>query len=182
MQQAQRFSVAAPADGVAPVRILMPSPIGALGVELRSTVVTRVVIDPAATERATFTPLHKMCGGEPLDEVCGRLAEYFAGARRKLDVEWSLAPSGCTGFARRVLKETAKIPYGKTRTFESLAEVTGRPDAHPQVLAALLTNPIPIVIACHRVIAADGGLGGYVAGIERKRWLLSAESAPRLEL
>jgi methylated-DNA-[protein]-cysteine S-methyltransferase len=181
MQQAQRFSVATPATGIAPVRILMPSPIGPLGVELRSTAVTRVVIDPAAPERATFTPLQEMRGGELLDEVCGRLAEYFAGARRKLDIEWNLGPSGCTGLARRVLKEVAKIPYGKTRTFEGIADATGRSEALPQVLAALLTNPIPIVIACHRVIAADGGLGGYVAGVERKSWLLAAESSPRLE-
>ena len=158
----------------------MPSPIGPLGVELRLTAVTRVVIDPAAAERAAFTPLHEV-RSELLDEVCGRLSEYFAGARRKLDIEWNLGASGCTGFARRVLKETAKVPYGKTRTFESIADVAGRPDAHPQVLAVLLTNPIPIVIACHRVIAADGGLGGYVAGIERKRWLLAAESSPRIE-
>jgi methylated-DNA-[protein]-cysteine S-methyltransferase len=131
------------------------------------------------TERATFPPLHQMRGSELLDEVCGRLSEYFAGARRKLDIEWNLGPSGCTGFARRVLKETAKIPYGKTRTCESIADVTGRPGAHPEVLAVLLTNPIPIVIACHRVITAGGGPCGYVAGIERKRWLLAAETSPR---
>jgi len=182
MQQAQRFSLPDHGDGVVPVRILMPSPLGALGVELRLAAVTRVVIDPADAERSTFTPLHELRGSELLDEVCGRLSEYFAGARRKLDVDFNLGPCGCTGFARRVLKEAAKIPYGRTRTFESIADLAGRPEAHLQVLSVLLANPIPIVIACHRVVGNDGALGGYVAGLERKRWLLALESSARVEL
>lgn len=159
----------------------MPSPIGALGVELRRNVVTRVVIEPGEVEQTSFTPLHEMASSELLDEVCGRISEYFAGARRKLELEWNLAPCGCQGYARRVLKEVAKIPYGRTRTCAGIAELTGRPGASPQVVAALLTNPLPIVIACHRVIADDGGLGGYVAGADRKRWLLALESSARLE-
>jgi methylated-DNA-[protein]-cysteine S-methyltransferase len=182
MQQAQRFTLTAQGDGVVPIRILMPSPIGPLGVELRRTAVTRVLIDPAEAERASFIPLHEIDGSELLDEVCGRLSEYFAGARRKLELEFNLAPCGCTGFARRVLKEAAKIPYGKTRTFQGIADLAGRPEAHLQVLSILLANPIPIVIACHRVVASDGGLGGYVAGAERKGWLLALESSARVEI
>jgi methylated-DNA-[protein]-cysteine S-methyltransferase len=81
-----------------------------------------------------------------------------------------------------VLKEAAKIPYGKTRTFQGIADLAGRPEAHLQVLSILLANPIPIVIACHRVVASDGGLGGYVAGAERKGWLLALESSARVEI
>jgi methylated-DNA-[protein]-cysteine S-methyltransferase len=181
MQEVQRFGLTAQ-GGAVPIRILMPSPIGPLGVELRQAAVTRVSIDPAEPERASFTPLHEVGGSEILDEVCGRLSEYFAGARRKLDIAWNLGPCGCTGFPRRVLKEAAKIPYGKTRTCQGLADLSGRPEARLQVVSILLANPIPIVIACHRVIADDGGLGSYVAGTERKRWLLALESAPRIEV
>jgi methylated-DNA-[protein]-cysteine S-methyltransferase len=181
MQQAQPSVFPVAVQDVVPVRILMPSPIGALGVELCRTAVTRVVIEPADSERSAFTPLHQLAGSELFDEVCGRISEYFAGARRKLELEWSLIPCGIDGYARRVLKEAAKIPYGRTRTFESIADLTGRPDAYPQVLSILLSNPIPIVIACHRVVADDGGLGGYVAGLDRKRWLLELESSPRVE-
>jgi methylated-DNA-[protein]-cysteine S-methyltransferase len=159
----------------------MPSPIGALGVELHRTVVTRLVIEPAEPERLSFTPLHEATGSDLLDEVCGRISEYLAGARRKLELEWNLGPCGCKGYARRVLKEVAKIPYGRTRTAEGIAGLTGRPDACPQVVAILLANPIPIVIACHRVVAADGSPGGYVAGVERKRWLLALESSAYVE-
>jgi methylated-DNA-[protein]-cysteine S-methyltransferase len=181
MQETQSSVLPAALPGAVPVRILMPSPIGLLGVELRRTTVTRLVIDPAEAERLSFTPLHEMAGSELLDEVCGRISEYFAGARRKLDLEWNLGPCGCNGYARRVLKEAAKIPYGRTRTIEGIADLTGRPDAHPQVVSILLANPMPIVIACHRVIANDGGVGDYVAGADRKRWLLALEGSARIE-
>jgi len=157
------------------LRVLMPSPIGALGVELLGTALTRLIIEPAEPERSSYTPLHLLDGSDTLDEVFGRLAEYFAGARRKLDLEFDLAVSGVAAFVRRVLKETAKVPYGKTRTYQEIAEASGRPDCRPDVLAALRENPIPIVIPCHRVVAEDGGLGEYVGGGQRKRWLLDLE-------
>jgi len=181
MHPTQRYSFPEARDAVAPVRILMPSPVGPLGVELQRTAVTRLLIDPGEAERCSFIPLHEVDGSELLDEICGRLAEYLAGARRRLDLEFNLAPCGCTAYARRVLKETAKIPYGKTRTCLGLADQTGRPEAHTQVSSILLANPLPIVIACHRVLASDGSLGGYVGGVERKRWLLALESSARIE-
>ena len=157
------------------LRVLMPSPIGPLGVELLGTALTRLIIEPAEPERSSYTALHLLDGSDSLDEVFGRLAEYFAGARRKLDVEFDLAVSGVAAFVRRVLKETAKVPYGKTRTYQEIAEASGRPDCRPDVLAALRENPIPVVIPCHRVVAEDGGLGEYVGGGQRKRWLLDLE-------
>jgi methylated-DNA-[protein]-cysteine S-methyltransferase len=158
------------------LRVLMPSPIGPLGVELLGTALTRLIIAPAEPDRSSFTPLHRLDGSDSLDEVFGRLAEYFAGARRKLDVEFDLAVCGVAGFVRRVLKETAKVPYGKTRTYQEIAEASGRPDCRQEVLAILRDNPIPIVIPCHRVVAEDGGLGEYVGGSQRKRWLLELEN------
>jgi methylated-DNA-[protein]-cysteine S-methyltransferase len=77
--------------------------------------------------------------------------------------------------ARRVLRETAKIPYGKTRTCQALAEALGSPDAGDMVLKILLDNPIPILIPCHRVLAGRSETGVYVGGTESKLWLLELE-------
>jgi methylated-DNA-[protein]-cysteine S-methyltransferase len=174
--EAQPQTTPVPESTPSCLRVLMPSPIGPLGVELLGTSLTRLIIEPAEPDRPSYTPLHLLDGSDSLDEVFGRLAEYFAGARRKLDVEFDLAVSGVAAFVRRVLRETAKIPYGKTRTYQEIAEASGRADGRSAVLAALRENPIPIVIPCHRVVAEDGGLGEYVAGCQRKRWLLELEN------
>ena len=174
--EAQPHAGAAPESAAQPLRILMPSPIGPLGVEILGTALTRVTFDPAEPARSAFTPLHDLDGSDFLDEVFGRLAEYFAGARRRLDLEIDLCASGTDPFARRVLKEAAKIPYGRTRTCRGLAEAVGRPDHGAEMMAILLANPLPVVIPCHRVIAEDGTPGEYVGGGRRKRWLLELES------
>jgi methylated-DNA-[protein]-cysteine S-methyltransferase len=159
-----------------PLRILVPSPLGPLGIELVHTAVVRLLIDPITPIAAAFTPLHKVPGSDVLDEILGRLSEYFAGARRKLDIEFDLGPSGVTGFARRVLREAAKIGYGRTRTHHALAGLAGRPDAAVEVLSILLANPIPILIPCHRVISDTTALDGYIGGMERRNMLLRIES------
>ncbi|HWM92367.1 MAG TPA: methylated-DNA--[protein]-cysteine S-methyltransferase [Thermoanaerobaculia bacterium] len=159
----------------------MPSPIGPLGLELQGTVVTRLRIDPAGDDRARFKPLHKLAGSDTLDEIFGRLSEYFAGARRKTEIDFDLTPCGLDNLARRVLKETCKIPYGRTRTYQGIAEAVGRPEAYRQVLSILLENPIPILIPCHRVVTHKGGSGSYIGGADRKRWLLAMESRPELD-
>ena len=166
----------APEGGPQPVRVLMPSPIGPLGVELLGATVTRVLIDPGEPERSTFTPFPQIEGSDWLDEVFGRLAEYFAGARRKLDLELDFGACAGGAFARRVLKETARIGYGRTRTYNGLAEAAGRPGGGQEVMSILLANPLPIVVPCHRVVDEDGGAGEYVGGRTRKRWLLDLES------
>ena len=164
-----------------PLRVLMPSPIGPLGLELQGTVVTRLLIDPGKEERARFKPLHKIDGSDTLDEIFGRLSEYFAGARRKIEIDVDLAPCGLDSLARRVLKETCKIPYGRTRTYQGIAEAAGRPEAYRQVLSILLENPIPILIPCHRVVTNKSGAGSYIGGAQRKKWLLELESRPELD-
>lgn len=166
---------AAPAPMPEPLRVLMPSPIGPLGMELQGTIVTRLLIDPGKEDRARFKPLNKIAGSETLDEIFGRLSEYFAGARRKIEIDVDLTASGLDSLSRRVLKETCKIPYGKTRTYQGIAEAAGRPEAYRQVLSILLENPIPILIPCHRVVATKGG-GSYIGGADRKKWLLQMES------
>lgn len=173
--EAQEQTSAAPRGALEQtLRVLMASPIGTLGVELHGTSVTRVLIEPGEPERETFSPLHEIDGSDFLDEVFGRLSEYFAGARRKLELEYDLGSCGLDSFTRRVLKEAAKIPYGKTRTYEEIAEAAGWPDAGREVLSALLGNPIPVLIPCHRVIS-QASPGAYVGGSERKIWLLEME-------
>jgi methylated-DNA-[protein]-cysteine S-methyltransferase len=170
---------AVPADltSAQPVRILMPSPIGQLGVELIGTKVAHLRIEPAEPERSAFTPLHRLDGAEAeiLDEVFGRLSEYFAGARRKLDLEYDPGLHLTSSLARRILHETARIPYGKTRTYQVIAEAVGAPEGASQARAVLLENPLPIVIPCHRVVAGSHQIGDYIAGSERKQWLLELE-------
>ena len=174
--EAQPHAGTTPESAAQPLRVLMPSPLGPLGIEILGTALTRVLFEPAEPELSTFIPLHDVDGSDFLDEVFGRLAEYFAGARRRLDLEIDLCASGTDPFARRVLKEAAKIPYGRTRTPRNLAEAVGRPDHGADMVAILLGNPLPVVIPCHRVIAADGTPGEYVGGVRRKLWLLELEA------
>lgn len=157
----------------------MPSPIGHLGLDLQGSTVTRLVIEPE--NRKGFVSLHKVGRSDSLDEIFGRLSEYFTGARRKLEIEYDLAPSNLDNLSRRVLKETCKIPYGRTRTYQGLAEAAGRPEAYRQVLSILLENPLPILIPCHRVVTHKGGAGSYIGGTDRKRWLLDLEKQPEAE-
>lgn len=107
--------------------------------------------------------------------ACRQLAEYFAGIRRVFDLP--LAPRG-TDFQRLVWAALVGIPYGETRSYGDLARQLGRPGAQRAVGAANGRNPIAVVIPCHRVIASDGGLGGYSAGVARKQWLLEREGVP----
>ncbi|MDQ3102774.1 MAG: methylated-DNA--[protein]-cysteine S-methyltransferase [Actinomycetota bacterium] len=108
-----------------------------------------------------------------LDPVRRELDEYFAGRRREfdLDLDWQLT----SGFTRKVLRETAVIPFGETRTYMQMAASAGSPKAHRAAGSALGANPIPIVVPCHRVLRSGGGLGGYGGGLDVKRELLELE-------
>lgn len=101
-----------------------------------------------------------------------QLAEYFAGERRSFDLP--LAPEG-TDFQRRVWRALVAIPYGETESYGELAVRIGRPGASRAVGRANATNPIPIVVPCHRVIGADGSLTGFGGGLDAKRQLLALE-------
>ncbi|MEM7050875.1 MAG: methylated-DNA--[protein]-cysteine S-methyltransferase [Acidobacteriota bacterium] len=143
--------------------------------ELRKGVVTRVLIDPSEEESAGFDSFMDLPDSEYFEELFGSLSEYFAGARLNLRLAWDFGPSAITGFARRVLRETSKIPFGKTRTYRMIAKGAGKPDAYRLVLATLVENPMPIVIPCHRVVTNKSGIGSYIGGQERKRWLIDME-------
>lgn len=109
---------------------------------------------------------------EQLQAALEQLAEYFAGARAAFDLP--LAPLG-TPFQQRVWREIAKIPYGRTCSYQDLALALGTPRAVRVVARAVATNPLPIVIPCHRVIGRDGRLIGYAGGLALKAWLLEHE-------
>jgi methylated-DNA-[protein]-cysteine S-methyltransferase len=109
-----------------------------------------------------------------LDPVVRQLDEYFEGRRRRFDLplDWSLARGG---FFEAVLRATARIPYGKTISYREVAERAGNVKAVRAAGNGLGSNPIPVVVPCHRVVASGGGLGGYTGGTERKELLLSIE-------
>ena len=108
-----------------------------------------------------------------LDDVRRELDEYFEGRRRDFDlpIDWTLT----TPFARRVLKATAAIPFGRVSTYGEMASQAGNPKASRAAGRALGSNPIPIVVPCHRVIGAGGRLTGYTGGLYRKVALLEIE-------
>jgi methylated-DNA-[protein]-cysteine S-methyltransferase len=106
-----------------------------------------------------------------------QLCEYFSGMRRVFDLP--LAPRG-TDFQRRVWQALATIPFGTTWSYQQLARAIGQPQAMRAVGAANGRNPLPIVLPCHRVIGADGGLTGFGGGLVIKTALLRLEdSLPR---
>ncbi len=102
-----------------------------------------------------------------------QIQEYCDGERTEFDLP--LAPGG-TEFQNQVWAEVAKIPFGHTRTYGQIASAVGNKDAARAVGAASGANPIPIIVPCHRVIAADGGLGGFAYGTGVKSRLLAFES------
>jgi methylated-DNA-[protein]-cysteine S-methyltransferase len=111
----------------------------------------------------------------PLDEVRRELEEYFSGRRREfaLALDWRLVE----GFRRRVLRVTSQIPYGGVLSYGEVAADAGSPRGSRAAGNALGSNPIPIVIPCHRVVLSGGAPGNYGGGPQRKRWLLELEGA-----
>ena len=143
------------------------SPIGSL---------TALVDEAGALTRLLFAgeapPPDAVWDDERCASVAAELGEYFRGERR--DFEVPVAPRG-TEFQRRVWDELRRIPYGQTISYRELAARIGRPAAVRAVGRANGTNPIPIVVPCHRVIGADGSLTGYGGSLETKRRLLDLE-------
>ncbi len=110
-----------------------------------------------------------------LDEARRELDRYFNGKLTDFDLslDWQLTQ----GFRRKVLRQTAKIPFGQTRSYMEMAKRAGSPRAVRAAGSALGANPIPIVVPCHRVLRTGGALGGYGGGLELKQSLLELEGA-----
>lgn len=105
--------------------------------------------------------------------VARELDEYFGGSRRAFDVpvDWALVGP----YARKILRATAAIPFGQVSTYREVARKAGNPAASRAAGNALGSNPIPVVVPCHRVLRTNGGLGGYAGGLDRKELLLRLE-------
>jgi methylated-DNA-[protein]-cysteine S-methyltransferase len=101
------------------------------------------------------------------------LDEYFEGRRTAFDLSLDWRLTG--GFRRDVLNATAQIPYGRTASYREVATEAGRPRAVRAAGTALATNPLPIVVPCHRVLRTGGQIGSYGGGPEMKAWLLELE-------
>jgi methylated-DNA-[protein]-cysteine S-methyltransferase len=110
-----------------------------------------------------------------LDAVARELNEYFDGKRHGFDVplDWRLS----AGFRSTVLHHLPEISYGHTASYAAVARLAGNPRAIRAVGTACATNPLPVIVPCHRVVRSDGSMGGYLGGVEAKRALLSLEAA-----
>lgn len=110
-----------------------------------------------------------------LDVVARELEEYFAGTRQAFDI--SLDHTLSSGFGQVVQRHLPHISYGHTQSYQEVAQFVGSPKAARAVGTACATNPLPIIVPCHRVLRTDGNLGGYLGGPEAKQMLLSLEQA-----
>ena len=110
-----------------------------------------------------------------LDTAARELDEYFAGTRQEFDMQldWRLSD----GFRSTVLHHLPEISYGHTASYATVAKLAGNPKAVRAVGNACATNPLPVVVPCHRVVRSDGAMGGYLGGAEAKRLLLNLEAA-----
>lgn len=111
---------------------------------------------------------------EGLGRWAAEVLNHLKGKQRRLDLPLDLQ---ATSFQQRVWQELQSIPYGETRTYRQVAERLGRPTATRAVARACATNPVSLVIPCHRVVREDGGLAGYRWGVQRKQALLDKERA-----
>jgi AraC family transcriptional regulator of adaptative response/methylated-DNA-[protein]-cysteine methyltransferase len=111
-----------------------------------------------------------------MQDWVGRILEHLRGQEPNLDLPTDVQ---ATAFQRRVWEELRKIPYGTTKTYSQVARAIGRPTAIRAVARACATNPVSVVVPCHRVVREDGNLAGYRWGLERKRELIEHESAQK---
>ena len=177
---AARAKAAAQEQGLADVAYAVePSPVGDLLVASTPRGLVRIAynaqesMDKALEELARRISPRVLEAPAALDEVRRELDEYFAGKRTSFDlpIDWRLHD----GFGRRVLRATARIPYGELLTYAQVAAKAGSPRGYRAAGNALGSNRMPIVVPCHRVIATGGKIGGYTGGLERKEYLLELE-------
>jgi methylated-DNA-[protein]-cysteine S-methyltransferase len=178
---ARRFAESGAARGLADVTYgFAESPFGPLLVATSRRGVLRVDypgydVDAVLGELAAEASPRILESAAGTDAIRRQLEEYFEGRRRRFSIRPDL--SLVRGFTRIVLERTSRIPYGSVTTYREMAEEAGSPRAARAAGNALGSNPVPIVVPCHRVVHADGGLGGYTGGLERKVALLRLEGA-----
>lgn len=177
----QRLSAAAQADGILDVAYrTVDTPVGTLLLAATNAGLVRVAyasedhdtVLQALSDRISPRVLHAPAR---LDATARELDEYFAGRRHRFDLplDWQLTH----GFRRTVLTHLADIGYGRTASYAAVAQLAGNPKAVRAVGTACATNPLPVVVPCHRVVRSDGSMGGYLGGVDAKRTLLALEAS-----
>ncbi len=165
------------------VAAIVPSPLGALRLVASERGLRRVGFDPQrwpVDETSDAADL-VLPGSHPvIARTTAALEAYFAGHAEPFDLPLDLP--GLTPFQRSVIEAMRAVPYGALTTYGALAEDVDRPAASRAVGQVCNINPVPIVVPCHRIVAADGSLGGYAAGTEVKRHLLELERGSMVPL
>jgi methylated-DNA-[protein]-cysteine S-methyltransferase len=178
---AAAVTAAAEAQGLVDVAIgEVDSPVGPLTVAVTPRGLARVAFadedrDEVMAELARDLSPRILGSASRTDEVRRQLEEFFSARRTRFEVPIDRRLIG--GIAREVLRATSRIPYGELSTYGTIAKRIGRPTASRAVGRALGSNPIPIVIPCHRVVGASGALTGYAGGLDRKITLLRLEGS-----
>ena len=176
-----RLPDSAAAQGVLDVAYrTLDTPVGSLLLAATEKGLVRVAYQVQGHERALYSLaalvspriLHAPAR---LDAASREIDEYFAGRRRTFDLPLDFSLSH--GFRRTVLSHLPDIGYGHTASYAAVAAAAGRPRAFRAVGTACATNPLPVVVPCHRVIRSDGSLSGYAGGPAAKRALLTLEAA-----
>ena len=177
----ERFRAAAAAAELLDVAfdVVPDTPVGPLLIGVTDHGVCRISFD--ADPEHHLETLARLFGprvlrsAKPVERVRRELDEYFAGRRQHFDVEPDVRFQ--PPFYRQVLAELARVEYGRTTTYGTLAALAGNPRAARAVGTVMNRNPVPIVLPCHRVIGASGSLTGYGGGLDRKEQLLRLEGA-----
>jgi methylated-DNA-[protein]-cysteine S-methyltransferase len=175
----ERLAAAAQAEGILDIAYrTVDSPVGPLLLAATDVGLVRVAYSredhdtvlQALADRISPRILHAPAR---LDTTAQQLEEYFTGIRHTFDVvlDWRLS----AGFRASVLHRLPDIGYGHTASYAAVAALAGNPKAVRAVGTACATNPLPVVIPCHRVVRSDGSMGGYLGGVEAKRTLLTLE-------
>jgi methylated-DNA-[protein]-cysteine S-methyltransferase len=177
-----RLADQADADGLLDVAYrTMDSPVGPLLLAATPVGLVRVAFegenhDDVLVELSNAISPRLLRSSRGVDDVARQLEEYFAGRRRTFEVPVDLQLS--KGFRRAVLTHLLEIPYGVTESYTVVARSAGNPGAVRAAGSACATNPIPLVVPCHRVVRSDGTFGQYRGGIEAKHMLLALEGTP----
>lgn len=178
----RRLEESAAADGVLDVAVrTYASPVGELLLAATEQGLVQVSFatqgrDAVLAELARRVSPRVLDAPRRLDAVARELDEYFGGRRTAFEVPLDLRLAH--GFRRTVLEHLRQVGYGQTVSYAALAAGSGSPRAVRATGSACATNPIPVVVPCHRVLRSDGSLGGYAGGLHVKRALLALEGAP----
>jgi methylated-DNA-[protein]-cysteine S-methyltransferase len=179
---ARRFAERAASEGAAEISYAtVDTPVGIASVAATSRGVLSVglpseAVDDFLDRLAERVSPRIVEAPATLDGARRELDEYFSGRRQSFDLplDWRLVPGG---FYSKVLRATSRLPFGITATYGEIAAKAGNPRAHRAAGTALGSNPLPIVVPCHRIVRSGGDPGNYGGGPELKKWLLRLEGS-----